>query len=601
MSGRRRGVWAVALAGLAADAGLAALVAGEVGVAEAVSGFMLVAALLVVGLVSALARPANPTGVRLLGCGWLALLWVLPLYGEQPLVAASAWAFHNVWEAVLVHIFVAFPSQRLRRREDRLAVGGVYAFALVFTPAALMFAEPDLDGCDRCPGVSNPLFVGDLGGVGGVLAILDWVFTFALAAWIVSILVRRWRRATPPQRRVLAPVLAGILVAAVAEILLNLILVVTGDTAGRPDERGPLLDLVTLAYGAAFAAVPLGSLVGLLRTRVTRSSMGELMVALGNLPRRGSLRDVLAQALGDPSLQIAYWLPREGRYVDSDGRPIEPREASESVAVTTVKEDEDTLALLVHDPALLDDEGLVEAASAAARLALENERLHAEVRAQLANVHESRARIVQAGDDARRRIERDLHDGAQQQLVTLSVALRLLDHELSDNADPQQLRELVERASTQADRAMADLRDLARGLYPPVLTDQGLEPALRTLAREAVVPVELEADLPGRLPVPVEVAAYFVCSEAIVNAAKHAQASRVTIRCTTEGDRLRVEVRDDGVGGAVVRPDGGLGGLVDRVEAVGGRLEITTGEDGTCLSATMPARVSADAPGARAR
>ena len=230
------------------------------------------------------------------------------------------------------------------------------------------------------------------------------------------------------------------------------------------------------------------------------------------------------------------------------------------------------VAALVHDPALLERPKLLEAAGAAVRLALENERLQAELRLQLVEVRASRARIVDAGDAERRRLERDLHDGAQQRLLSLGLALQLVRSELGPGANGAAT--LLGEAEAELAAALEELRELAQGIHPAVLTEQGLGPALRTLAARSPLPLEIRHLPDERLPAPVEAAAYFVVSEALANVAKHAQASAVSVSIVRHDGSLVVEVEDDGVGGAEPRAGSGLAGLADRVHALEGRLTI---------------------------
>ena len=209
----------------------------------------------------------------------------------------------------------------------------------------------------------------------------------------------------------------------------------------------------------------------------------------------------------------------------------------------------------------------------------------------------SRARLVEAADAARRRIERDLHDGAQQQLVAAALDLTLLDQQLE--RDPAAARPVLARAREQLDGGLRELRDLARGIHPSVLTDRGLEVALHGLVKRAPLPVDLRADLPERLDPGIEAAVYFLASEAITNAAKHAQAATVSVDVAVTGDTVAVTIADDGVGGADAGQGSGLAGLIDRVEAVGGRLEITSPPgEGTRLSARLPTNVLGSLNGA---
>jgi signal transduction histidine kinase len=255
--------------------------------------------------------------------------------------------------------------------------------------------------------------------------------------------------------------------------------------------------------------------------------------------------------------------------------------------VTVLGPAEAPVAALVHDPALLERPALLTAAGAAARLALENERLQAELRLQLAEVHASRARIVEAGEEQRRRLERDLHDGAQQRLLSLGLALQLARSELEPRANGAAT--LLGEAEAELAAALEELRALAQGIHPAVLTENGLGPALRTLAARSSLPVEIRHVPDERLPAPVEAAAYFVVSEALANVAKHAHASAAFVSVARRGDSVEVEVEDDGVGGAEPRSGSGLAGLADRVHTLEGRLTIESKPGhGTCLRAKIP-------------
>jgi signal transduction histidine kinase len=389
------------------------------------------------------------------------------------------------------------------------------------------------------------------------------------------LLIGHWRGSSGATRRALAPVL---LAAAAAVLLLASVLVVSA--FGVETEGSPLLWLADVA----FATIPIAFLVGLLRTRLHRSAVADLVVELGSLPSPAQLRDAIARCLGDPSLELAFWLAHDERYVDSDGHALDPAERA-GRAVTALEHDGKQLAALVYDPALRDEPELLDAVGAAASLALENARLQAELHAQLVEVRASRARIVEAGDAERRRLERNLHDGAQQHLLGIRLALQLARARLADAGAP--VDELLAEADTEVVGALAELRALARGIHPAILTEEGLAPALAALARRAPVPVEMTI-CRGRLPLPVEATAYFVSAEALANLAKHARASSASIDVRRVNGRVAIAVTDDGVGGADAE-GAGLRGLRDRVEALDGRLEIESPPGGgTRVSAAIP-------------
>jgi signal transduction histidine kinase len=331
----------------------------------------------------------------------------------------------------------------------------------------------------------------------------------------------------------------------------------------------------------------------MLRLRMARGAVADLVVELGDTPAPERLRSALASALGDATLDVAYWSATMSGYVDQHGHPMDPDGAADGRAVTRLERDGQPLAAILHDPALAEDPGLVPAVAAAVRLAVDNERLTAEVQAQLTEVQASRTRIVEASDAERRRVERNLHDGAQQRLVALSLALRRAQAQVPADADPE-LTATLTTASDQLKTALAELRELARGIHPAILTEAGLGPALRALARESPVPVTTTIDLPEDLPEPIAVAAYYVAAEALTNVAKYADASGVDLSAGIEGDQLRVGIVDDGRGGADAADGSGLRGLQDRVAALGGRMEIRSPSGGgTSVVARLPLALAA--------
>ena len=294
-------------------------------------------------------------------------------------------------------------------------------------------------------------------------------------------------------------------------------------------------------------------------------------------PRSGIGRSSLMRAaepgtwIGEDGAHAALPLPGEGRAVTLVGREDEP------------------LAAIVHDPALLEQPELLEAVVRVLRLALENERLESQLREQLQAVTESRERIVTAAEDERRRLERDLHDGAQQRLIGVMLALQQARATADADSVPEALREQLDNAASETTEAINELRELARGIHPAILEDEGLGAAVAALARRAGIPVDVRLDLDGRLPRLVESTAYFTIAEALTNTQRHARASHATVRVAHAGDALELEVSDDGQGGADAGRGSGLSGLADRVMAVGGRLEVDSeAGGGTRIRATIP-------------
>jgi signal transduction histidine kinase len=294
------------------------------------------------------------------------------------------------------------------------------------------------------------------------------------------------------------------------------------------------------------------------------------------------MRTRLARTLGDPTLELAYRLD-DGRYVDATGHSVElPRQDDRAVTALTSRGEE--IAVIVHDPALLDEPGLVESMRATAGLVLENERLAAQVRSQLVEVRASRARIVSAGDAERRRIERNLHDGAQQRLVALSVALGLEATRAGEDAAGA-----LSRAQDEVEQAIAELRELARGIHPTLLRDEGLEAAVASLARRTPVPVTVHGSIAAPIPDSIVLAAYFLVAEALVNVVKHSSAPEASVVLDHYGATLRVTVHDSGVGGARIAPGSGLAGLRDRLDALDAGLTIDSPPGGgTTVCAEFP-------------
>jgi len=337
----------------------------------------------------------------------------------------------------------------------------------------------------------------------------------------------------------------------------------------------------------AYAAVAAALAIGLARLRTTRSAVVDVFADLGSLAASPALGPALARALGDPSLTLLTWSPGEGAYVDREGGTT-AIPSGDDRAVTRIERAGEPVAVLVHDPALLEDPGLVDAVAAAVRLTADNERLNAELQAQLEEVAASRARIVVAADAERLRIERDLHDGIQQRLVTIALALRLAEQRLeSTDADPTQ--QVLDRAVTDLASAIDELRDLARGIHPAILTESGLGPALASLADRSPVPVRLSTSITTQPPADVAAAAYFTVAEALTNVAKHASAQTVTVSASNQDGHLQICIADDGQGGADERCGSGLTGISDRIATVGGRLRIDSPcGGGTRLTVELP-------------
>jgi len=506
--------------------------------------------------------------------GTIGIIWVLPTSLTWLLSQASI----GIGSVVFVHLVLAFPTGRLSDRYDRIVVVAAYAFILATRLVWVLVWSPPLDPVGFSP--RNPYVLwpnadlAQLFGPGAIVVMAPFLYVAVLAG-----LARHWRRASPALRRALLP----IIVAAPLQLAITLAWhLVDADPAGLRSLRSALEQPIVGLAGLVF---PVGFLLGLLRTRLARGSIADLALELGRGVPLGGLRETLARALRDPTLVLAYPAASGSGYVDPDGQSIDvPGEPVADRGIARLERDGQTLAVLAYDPALdQEDPGRVGAVASMARMALENERLAAQVRAQLDEVRASRARIVEAGNAERRRIERDLHDGAQQRLVALAMRL---DQAREGSAGAATL---IDETTAELLRAVREVRDLARGLHPTILTDAGLAAAVEALAERTPLPVKV-AVTEARFPPEIEAAAYYVVAEGLTNIARYAGATEARVEATAKGGRLVVTVTDDGRGGADPSSGSGLRGLVDRLAAIDGELQITSrAGDGTTLTAILPA------------
>jgi signal transduction histidine kinase len=483
--------------------------------------------------------------------------------GRSPLVRSLGAVVTPFFLALLFHLVLAVPVGRLRSWRTRGLVVAAYGVAAFVSLGRALFRDPFLDPyCWRNCLYNSFLVHADP----GVTRTLDdvWVRT-SLAIGLLLVVMGAWRLlgASGPARRVLLPtlvpgVLAGAAASAHAVALLRTPL---------EDPGGPEFSSIFLALSLSVAVLALGLARGVFKTRRTRAAVSRLASELGEAPPPGTLRDALAVAVGDPALEVAYWLPGPQRFVDGRGHRTESPVPGHGRAVTPIVRDGRPVAIVVHDAALLDGPALQPEIGSAARLAVDNERLQAEVLAQLEDLRASRARIVETGDAERRRLERDLHDGAQQRLLALSYDLRLA-RATAEAAGDREHATLLASAGDEAQAALGELRELAHGIYPAILAEAGLAPALATLAEEAPLPVELSEVPSERYSAPVETAAYLTVTEAIADAAGR-EATFVTVDVAREDAQLVVQLRDDGAAGA-----SGLLHIADRVGALGGSLEV---------------------------
>jgi signal transduction histidine kinase len=466
---------------------------------------------------------------------------------------------------LLMHVFLAFPTGHLRGTLERALVAGAYVAAVLLQLVRMAFGGF---------GPNNLFEV--LAHEGAALLSLRvallTVSAFCLSG--VAVLLLRRRRSDRLRRTHVLMVDA---------FALGLMMIAFLFVSAAFD--GPAVQEIRWATFATLGLAPVVFLGALLNARLARSAVGDLILELRAEPAPPDLRDALARALGDPSLELVYWLPDFGVYVDLGGRPVKLPDL-EGRATTLIDRDGAHVAALIHDPALLDEPELLDGVEAAAGIALENGRLNAELRARLEELRGSRARIVEAAQNERQLLERNLHDGAQQRLIALSLDLSILKGRIDGHSEA---RAGIDQARRQIAASLAELREISCGLHPAVVSGHGLPVALEQLAARSPVPVELEIEVEGRLPEPLEVAAYYVISESLTNIAKHAQARTARVEIVKDQGELVLEIVDDGIGGADSERGTGIRGLADRVESLDGRLRVWTPRGGgTRVRAEIP-------------
>jgi signal transduction histidine kinase len=499
----------------------------------------------------------------------------------------AGWLF----ELLLVYVILSFPTGRLRGGVDRaLVLAMVVVVAVLFLPRALLGAHYDLPSpftsCMKsCPANALFLFHREPAFVDSVMRPAGSLLVFVIAVLVSARLLYRLRAGTPLARRMLAPVFA---VAAAMSAVLGV-----GILARQLAPSTETLEAVAWLLALAVPALALAFFVAFVRWRLLAGqSLERLALCVQTMPDCVTLRRALADAFGDPGLQILF--PPTGaddRWHDCSGRPVEPPGPGSPAGITEVDRDGAVIAALVHDAALYEQPELLNAGGAIAALALDFTRLEARAEAATLEVQESRARLSATAERERRRIERDLHDGAQQRLVALRIELELAEALVL--RDPRGGAARLHELESGLDEALEDIRALAHGMYPPLLADRGLAEALRASARTAGLPVELETPAIGRYPPEVESAVYFCVREALQNVVKHAAGAHRAIVSIDGGvaGELRFSVRDDGAGapGGGLRAGAGITNMHDRLAAVGGELTVrSTPGVGTVVRGRVP-------------
>jgi signal transduction histidine kinase len=516
--------------------------------------------------------------------GWLmvgaALFWSAGAW--YPLVRPWGWVWPwvegvtDLW-AVLVGVLVlCYPSGRLTARFDRAVVLAVTVAFVVRLAGILLFSSPSFAECGCA---ANPYAVMPSDAADYWLG-LGWrLVGLALMLTVAARLIARWFTSSLPARRVAFVMPLAILLWCYGTIQDSLSFALGWDS-GWLQFIPPI----------AIALIPPAFVGGVLYARGLRSRVADLVIVARDKVDRGLWESSLARTLHDSSLRVFWWDEALQVYQTSDGIP-----AADAVTATrpgrstlAIDSDQGPIALIEHDVALSQDDRLLDAVSSALLLSVDNDRLRARLERTIQELRQSRLRIVEEGYLARRRLERDLHDGSQQQLVSLAIGLRIATAKAEAHGD-EELAGDLQRASEQLADALRELRELARGIHPTVLTDGDLRSAIDELGMRSHLPVEVKVDVGERLPEVVEETIYYCVSEALANAAKHSRARNCSVVVTRTDSTVTVVVKDDGQGGARIEPGGGLEGIRDRVETVSGRADVRSVAGlGTIIELTIP-------------
>ncbi|MFC5063102.1 sensor histidine kinase [Actinomycetospora atypica] len=527
--------------------GTALVLAGEPHQGSNVRAFVVAAACWTAGYTSALA-PSGP---------WAVIQWVL-----GPLVFPA-----------LMAVLLRYPRSQPLGLPNRVLVVGLAGLLVVLRATSALVSEPAWHGFNPrawWPTVTRSPTVAVICDVGVTVVGTGAALLFAVIA------ARRLYRTEGIDRRLLHPVATAALAAAVvvgAEV-----------TSGTATLSPTAADIVFGVEALALLTIPAAFGVSAVRRRLAHAAMSQLVVALARPVTPDHVRRVLAESLSDPTLRVIYHHPDGEGHVDPGGMTVDLAPVYADRCTRTVATPDGTpLATLDMHPSLAGHPNLVDAAFSAARLALENSWLQATTKASLTEVRESRARIVGAGDEARRRLERDLHDGVQQRLLALKVALAIARPRATSPDD----RAMIDMVRAELQETLDELRGLARGLHPAILTEAGLGPAVHSVVERLPLEVDIRVDKERLDPI-VDATAYFVCCEALANIVKHSGARRAAVDVERHGTVLHVSIRDDGSGGAEEKAGGGLAGLRDRVMAVGGSMRILSDGGGTRVQVTIP-------------
>ncbi|GAA2046223.1 hypothetical protein GCM10009819_37580 [Agromyces tropicus] len=525
----------------------------------------------------------NPVPARLMII--FVLFWIPQSF--YPVVEQLGWLWPVLrgvdlgWAVVAGILVLVYPRGGLGGRFDRFIAATALTATVVNFFTVLALAGTDSVPCACVP---NPYRIAEAPAVFAVVDIGYRVVGVGLAIAIAVRLLLRWVRGSVPARTV-AFLMPVALLAWVSTLAAQMVRYATGSPANLA------LETVSLV---AMASVPVCFVAGVSHARNMRARVADLMRITREGADRGIWAESLARTLRDDSVKVYWWEEERGRYVDASGQPIDSAEAGRGHSILPVASPSGLpIALIRHDRVLTDNMRLLDGVSSALRLSVDNGRLRSEIERTLEQVRQSRQRIVEAGDEARRRIERDLHDGAQQQLVSLGMHLRLAANTARQGGQ-EELADALDRSIDALNQGLKELRELAHGIHPSLLSQGGLALALPEIAGRCPVPVEVGVQPEGRLPELIESTAYFAVAESLANVAKHSQATRAWVRAYVDGDELVLVVRDNSVGGASLDRGTGMLGIVDRVDAVGGTVELDSPRgEGTTVTVRMPAQLEA--------
>lgn len=531
---------------------------------------------IVVGVRVARREQNRAIGLLIYLSGFAVLCSALAASTSQPVLMAGV-AVAYLPPVMIGHLLMVFPSGRFEGAyQKRLVMLGYFDALVLSLPfVALLDFQTVCPSCDP-----SPLGVPPSQTATQVISIARLSLAALMTTGLAIALTQRWNNAAPSRRQQLTPVIwvGGVVLASYSLLFVS-------STAGADVA---VLEAATVAITALTALVPIGVSYGFARGRFSRATaVNDLVARLADQrERQVDIRDSLAELLGDESIEIVYWLPERNEFVADDGSSVSLPEKSAGRLWHPIDVSGERIGAVIYSAKIGDQSEVLRSTAAATGLALLNARLEADLRANLAELSRSRLRLLEATDAERRRIERDLHDGAQQRLISIALDLTLASN---DPGIDEKSRSTLSQSATALADLTEELRDLARGIHPAIIVDKGLDGAIKSLSDRCPIPVRTSGSCGAGLTQSIEATAYFVVAEALTNIARSSRAGNVQIEIIRTTDELFLAIRDDGVGGADPSKGSGLNGLNERVATVGGslRFESALGA-GTEISASFP-------------